>query len=1836
MSIPGNGCFVVRGEVSAIMTAMRRTSRNSWNYQYDNSDTLSKSFNELKESVLNIEDLKLITPETFLSPFLEAIRSEETTGSVTSIALSAINKFLSYGLIDPTNSNLPVIVQNIADAVTHARFVGSDNNSDGVVLLKIVQVLRTLMLSPEGSALSNESVCEIILSCFRICFETRLNELLRRTAEQALKDMILLLFMRLPQFVEDLSTFNIKHLKIRPEVSIKNPKAKSINDLNDKIQSTSSLAKLDTEQNEEVKAQETNEHDQLIANQEEQADNAQQEITSLDDQQNLSDSFKEELNTSSLNSSITRFNTEVDSYVPYAIPCIRELFRFLISLCNPLDSQNTDNIIHIALNLLTVVMEVASDNIGSFYSLTTLVKDELCKNLFQLLNSERIHIFAANLQVCFLLFESLRFHLKFQLEHYLIKLTDIIGSENARVTYEIRELALDNLLQLLRCPGFAAELYINYDCDLYCANIFENITKLLSKNALLATAGPTIYGTQLLSLDALFTIISSIDKNCISFKKGNQVSYKRHSRNNSTARSDMFNNDDSSVDGAVFIKNMDTFIQYNTMYNRFAGKLKIGELLTENKMNELKNKKRILSQGTDLFNQRPEKGIQFLQENGTLNTTMDPLEIAHFLRESPGLDKKMIGEYISKKKNVENRILEVFVKSFDFTSMRIDKALRLYLETFRLPGEAPLIFLVMEHFADHWHKCNNEPFANTDAAFRLAYAIIMLNMDQHNHNAKKLNIPMTAEDFTKNLRGLNGNLDFDPEMLTEIFNSIKNEEIIMPAEQTGIVKENYTWKVLLRRGEGKDGEFTHVLDSNYDKQLFQVTWGSTLTAFGSLFDKVSEIAVVKKIIEGFMHSAAICSHYSLHQEFDAIILTLCKFTTLYNTSETNELIVSVQFGSNSKARTAMKSIFKFLHDYGDSMRESWKHVIDLLVQMYKMKLLPKSFVEVEDFCEESNKIILQYEPVPVQKSEASLLSSLYLYLSSESQRQPSYEEQEILKLARKCIKDCQIDQMIVESKFLHPDSLAEIISYLETLIKPPTSHKSIGVSYEENLIIFYLELLTKILIQNRDRVLPFWPKCSETFNSLISSSASCGYENLLKRSTIALLKLGIYLMRNEELASTILQSMRIFLKLKPKVLQHIAIPVSIGMYELLKTSAQNIHTENDWSIVFNILECVGAGSISSESNSDTVGAGTKSDGALSSEEETEVSDRGYTSDSEILKNSSPVTPLNGENWIIVNKEQADDQKNSEKVNAASNIYYPCTLMPHQPVALVKCWDSLAFIVRNVAHITPYNFEICVKCIRTFVEASMVHGATKKSLKSKQAAAANNKKNQARKVKSSENIKDLGDDQQNNEVPERYETISIQLLDLMHTLYSRIAQIFRWWAEESGSMPQCSALWSQGWCPLLQGIGRISTDHRRQVRTSAVTCLQRSLLMHDLQTLSGPEWAGCFRQVLFPLMNFLLNETYENNGTEPSLIEESRIRISTIMSKVFLHHLTPLMTLPEFNELWLEIILYLEKFMKLGTDMLYEAVLESLKNMLLVMYSVKAFHNHDGVTYSVLWEMSWNRIGTFLPSLREELFKDNDNPMLNVSARIIPSPLISPSTEQKDFVPKEIEASNLTVDTNNQQSLPEVQPEEAVAASKIPENAVIEELTEHNIKKQDETPVLSRIVEDYALEMSQKNESSMPHSYETYMKNSEETTETEDINSYPYLTSQQLDDQMERFSETSSIELVIQGGPTEHQLNNSNPPRIPDSHMLNFNPYPGMKSFSHVPVNIIKSFTPVPHAEQQRVPDLGEIYNEYEQNPYNLTLHLDSNNANNSTGNLNFFQSSSYFNDSSGSELFTKP
>ena len=59
-------------------------------------------------------------------------------------------------------------------------------------------------------------------------------------------------------------------------------------------------------------------------------------------------------------------------------------------------------------------------------------------------------------------------------------------------------------------------------------------------------------------------------------------------------------------------------------------------------------------------------------------------------------------------------------------------AIRLYLESFRLPGEAQKINRIMESFGKHYHEQCPDLFKNADSVYILGYSVILLNTDQHN------------------------------------------------------------------------------------------------------------------------------------------------------------------------------------------------------------------------------------------------------------------------------------------------------------------------------------------------------------------------------------------------------------------------------------------------------------------------------------------------------------------------------------------------------------------------------------------------------------------------------------------------------------------------------------------------------------------------------------------------------------------------------------------------------------------------------------------------------------------------------------------------------------------------------------------------------------------------------------------------------------------------------------------------------------------------------------------------------------------------------------------------
>ncbi|XP_034463829.1 Golgi-specific brefeldin A-resistance guanine nucleotide exchange factor 1 isoform X3 [Hippoglossus hippoglossus] len=1736
--------YIVQGEIGTVVGAIKRNSR--WNTHTpldEEQDPLLNSFGHLKEILNSITELSDIEPNIFLRPFLEVVRSEDTTGPITGLALTSVNKFLSYGLIDANHEAAAEAIENMADAVTHARFVGTDPASDEVVLMKILQVLRTLLLTPVGAHLTNESVCEIMQSCFRICFEMRLSDLLRKSAEHTLVDMVQLLFSRLPQFKEEAKSYigaNMKkaynilwknkrvQLKMRaggmsesskwkkqkrsprpPRHMVRSPSGQmdpaqsstlSNNNLSGGVPfieqglSASSLPASDsagssisspttTDSGLDTCSKATSREDlsdleqcSLSANTlgpEPSSPDAHSEGSQVEPSQSASvesipevledkDSITEQSDSTSVhdmdyvNPRGVRFtqSTQRDgaSLIPYGLPCLRELFRFLISLTNPHDRHNTDAMMHMGLQLLTAALESA--HIANYQSLLGLVKDELCRHLFQLLSADRMNLYASSIRVCFLLFESMRLHLKFQLEMYLKKMMDIITSENVKMPYEMREMALEALVQLWRIPSFVTELYINYDCDFYCSNLFEDLTKLLSKNAFPVSG--QLYTTHLLSLEALLTVIDSTEANCQAKVLNNTAQQEQsetllaegEGSSNSGPDTTTDLNRLGSTNGLSLPQAPSAPICPPTSGHLMAEEMKLGRqdqgdndaaaekrapkkpqrfsscLPDSQELMEIRTKKKLLITGTEQFNQKPKKGIQFLQEKGLLSSPMDNNQVAQWLRENPRLDKKMIGEFISDRKNMD--LLDSFVNTFTFQGLRIDEALRLYLEAFRLPGEAPVIHRLMETFTDNWHKVNGSPFMSNDAGFSLAYAVIMLNTDQHNNNVRKQNIPMTVEQYKKNLKGVNGDKDFDQDMLEDIYNAIKNEEIVMPDEQTGLVKENYVWSVLLHRGATPEGYFLHLPPGSYDHDLFTMTWGPTIAALSYVFDKSLDDSIIQKAITGFRKCAMIAAHYGFSDVFDNLIISLCKFTTLSNESVEN---LPTVFGSNSKAQTAAKTVFDLAHRHGNILREGWKNIMDSMLQLFRAELLPKAMVEVEDFLEPNGKISLQREETPSNRGESAVLSFVnWLTLSGAEQsglRGPSTENQEAKQAAILCIKQCDPEKLITESKFLQLESLQEL---MKALISVTPDEET----YDEEDAAFCLEMLLRIVLENRDRVSCVWQTVRDHLCHLcVHANESCF---LVERAVVGLLRLAIRLLRREDISSQVLHSLRLLLMMKPHVLSRVSREVAYGLHELLKTNAANIHCTDDWYTLFSLLECIGAGvkppaSFQLSSTTTDNDTGAQSDSELTSHHPSEVSlDRGYTSDSEIytehsktrISRSTTDVDVASSGWLVVGKDDLDLSK-TPPLSTKAQLNHPLVnqysltlgqdLGQHDTKSLIKCVETLSFIVRDAAHVTPDNFELCVRAIRVFVEASLNGGYRnhdkKKSHKygsrsrlmkkagGREKEGAGGTRRGGSRASSQRPSRSHSDEEEDEGVPASYHTVSLQLLDLMHTLHTRAASIYSSWAEEQRHLQAAGrkieadsqTLWTSCWCPLLQGIAWLCCDARRQVRMQALTYLQRALLVHDLQTLDATEWESCFNKVLFPLLTKLLDNI---SPADVGGMEETRMRGCTLLSKVFLQHLSPLLSLPTFAALWLTILDFMDRYMHAGSsDLLLEAIPESLKNMLLVMDTAGIFHSADSRTgYSDLWEITWERIICFLPNLREELFKQT----------VIPEPVPSPPGE----------------------------------------------------------------------------------------------------------------------------------------------------------------------------------------------------------------------------------------------
>ncbi|GAA5897123.1 hypothetical protein JCM8208_003734 [Rhodotorula glutinis] len=373
-----------------------------------------------------------------------------------------------------------------------------------------------------------------------------------------------------------------------------------------------------------------------------------------------------------------------------------------------------------------------------------------------------------------------------------------------------------------------------------------------------------------------------------------------------------------------------------------------------------KLRKTTLLEGIKKFNFKPKRGVAFLVEHGFIRST-EPKDIARFLLQADGLDKAQIGEYLGEGEPENIAAMHAFVDFMEFTSMRFVDALRMFLQSFRLPGEAQKIDRYMLKFAERYTAGNPGTFANADTAYILAFSVILLNTDAHNPQVKK---PMTQAEFIRNNRGIDDGKDLDEQFLIEIYDEINANEIRMKDEveaagpqapaaglagtiasvgrdfqreaylwqsETMVTKTEALFRTLVRgqrRGGRASDEYYSASHAEHVKPMFEVAWMPILAGISGPLQDSDDLELIGLALEGFKQAIKIVCLFDLELERNAFVTTLSKFTFLNNFGE-----------MRPKNVECIKTLLDVAMVDGNYLKGSWRDVVTCVSQLERFQLI---------------------------------------------------------------------------------------------------------------------------------------------------------------------------------------------------------------------------------------------------------------------------------------------------------------------------------------------------------------------------------------------------------------------------------------------------------------------------------------------------------------------------------------------------------------------------------------------------------------------------------------------------------------------------------------------------------------------------------------------------------------------------------------------------------------------------------------------------------------------------------------------------------------------------------
>lgn len=664
------------------------------------------------------------------------------------------------------------------------------------------------------------------------------------------------------------------------------------------------------------------------------------------------------------------------------------------------------------INVFTSPLATIRNNSNSNDSMTLLhaIRPHLCLSLSRNGSSSIPKVFEVCCEIFWLMLKYMRVMLKKELEVFLKEIYLAILERRTSPLFQ-KQCFMDILERLSSEPRTLVEIYLNYDCDRNALeNVFQELIEQLSRfssNPTPATqsqrqqyqenrskGNPGTEWHQKGTLPPNLTIVSLTNTTPIPIQAAPSeyvmkqqaieclVEILRSLENWSSQRlptAGVVSRDDSSRKSA---ENSRESLDANfTMIVTPSPRIESFDSTTgpstpvpdddPNEIEKVRKKKTAFMNSIQQFNFKPKRGIKLLIKEGFIRSE-SPQDIANFILRNDRLDKAMIGEYLGEGEPENIAIMHAFVDLMDFSKRRFVDALRQFLQSFRLPGEAQKIDRFMLKFAERYLAGNPNAFANADTAYVLAYSVIMLNTDQHSSKLKGRR--MTKEDFIKNNRGINDNSDLPDEYLGSIFEEIVNNEIVLDTERENAAHQGVpttapggfasrAGQVFATVGRDVKGEryaqaseemankteqlyrsliraqrktamrealsrFIPATSVQHVGPMFNVTWMSFLSGLSAPIQDTQDLDTVRLCMDGLRLAIRIACAFDLETPRVAFVTALAKFTNLGNLRE-----------MTAKNVEALKSLLDVALAAGNNLKGSWKEILTCVSQLDRFQLL---------------------------------------------------------------------------------------------------------------------------------------------------------------------------------------------------------------------------------------------------------------------------------------------------------------------------------------------------------------------------------------------------------------------------------------------------------------------------------------------------------------------------------------------------------------------------------------------------------------------------------------------------------------------------------------------------------------------------------------------------------------------------------------------------------------------------------------------------------------------------------------------------------------------------------